>query len=242
MWVKLCMIRHIPIFRFGISRSISTTISISKKIQRRIEMGVSLRTTDCDGRFGRCWRDGSQSHRSVSTRPARSVSRLHRSNSRLHRHKQYRLEDSTLVRPFPQKWTLWADDLYMRCFVSLAHGRIDRRSRYFDDAAKQVVNFHKHLLISQGDDGALLVLRRKPSGRCFWGGQRWAMMAQVNFAGPSAEKLSDADTLMLCSGGIFLASPGGKANRACGTSCSIKRTRFSKPPAVRCLSTPLHGV
>lgn len=58
---------------------------------------------------------------------------------------QERLEDGTLVRVFPQNFTLWADDLYMSVpFLSrLAVHTGD--NQYFDDAVLQILNFDKYL-------------------------------------------------------------------------------------------------
>mgnify|MGYP001333946526 CR=1 FL=1 len=59
---------------------------------------------------------------------------------------QPRLEDGTLVRSFPRKWTLWADDLYMSiAFLARMNELPDclPAAEGIDDAARQVINFHK---------------------------------------------------------------------------------------------------
>ncbi|MGA9365531.1 MAG: glycoside hydrolase family 88 protein [Bacteroidota bacterium] len=96
--------------------------------------------------------------------------------------RQDRLEDSTLVRPFPQKWTIWVDDLYMSVAFLARMGELTHEGRYFDDAARQVINFHKHLF----DENMGLMHHCWYShvdrpGVAFWGrGNGWAMLAQVD--------------------------------------------------------------
>jgi len=96
--------------------------------------------------------------------------------------KQNRLDDGTLVRSFPKRWTLWADDLYMSVVFLSRMGFLTGESKYFDDAALQVINFHKHLFDeSKGlmhhdwySDG------ERP-GIAFWGrANGWALLAQVD--------------------------------------------------------------
>jgi len=97
-------------------------------------------------------------------------------------HRQSRLPDGTLVRGFPQKWTLWADDLYMSISFLARLGELSGDNRYFDDAAQQVINFHKYLF----DEGKGLMHHcwysdvARP-GVAFWGrANGWAMVAQVD--------------------------------------------------------------
>jgi unsaturated rhamnogalacturonyl hydrolase len=59
--------------------------------------------------------------------------------------KQSRLDDGTFVRSFPEKWTLWADDLYMSVSFLARMGELTGDRKYFDDAANQVFHFHKYL-------------------------------------------------------------------------------------------------
>jgi rhamnogalacturonyl hydrolase YesR len=97
-------------------------------------------------------------------------------------HKQVRLKDGTLVRKFPHKFTLWADDLYMGISFLARMGELTHDKKYFDDAAKQVINFHKYLF----NKNAGLMYHcwysdlKKP-GVAFWGrANGWAMLAQVD--------------------------------------------------------------
>jgi unsaturated rhamnogalacturonyl hydrolase len=111
---------------------------------------------------------------------------------------QSRLEDGTLVRPFPRKWTLWADDLYMSVSFLARMGELTGNIRYFDDAAQQVVNFHKYLF----DEGKGLLRHcwysdvRQP-GIAFWGrANGWAMVAQVDLLDRIPKGFPQRDTLL----------------------------------------------
>lgn len=59
---------------------------------------------------------------------------------------QVRLEDGTLCRYEKMPGTVWADDLFMAAPYLMRMGAITKDSRYFDDAAQQVVKFNKYLL------------------------------------------------------------------------------------------------
>lgn len=96
--------------------------------------------------------------------------------------KQDRLDDGTLVRTFPHKWTLWADDLYMGLSFLARMGELTGDRRYFDNATQQVINFHKYLF----DETKGLMHHcwysdvQRP-GVAFWGrANGWAMVAQVD--------------------------------------------------------------
>ena len=96
--------------------------------------------------------------------------------------KQHRLGDSTLVRAYPPKWTVWADDLYMSVSFLSRMGEWSGETRYLDDAAHQVIKFHEHLF----DRGKGLMVHcwyaeADRPGVAFWGrANGWAMLAQVD--------------------------------------------------------------
>jgi len=96
--------------------------------------------------------------------------------------KQNRLEDGTLARSFPYKWTLWADDLYMGLSFISRLGELTGDSKYFEFAAKQVINFHKYLF----DEDKELMYHCwysdiKRNGVALWGrANGWAMVAQID--------------------------------------------------------------
>lgn len=96
--------------------------------------------------------------------------------------KQSRLEDKTFVRSFPFKWTLWADDLYMGLSFLCRMGELTGEQKYFEDAALQVVNFHKYLF-----DEAMGIMHHfwysdvNRRSAAYWGrANGWAMVAQVD--------------------------------------------------------------
>lgn len=111
---------------------------------------------------------------------------------------QYRFEDSTLVRPVPQKWTIWADDLYMSVSFLSRMGELTGDRRYFDDAAKQVVHFHKYLFDrSTGLMAHCWYSDGNRRGVAFWGrANGWAMMAQVELLDRLPKNHPMRDTLI----------------------------------------------
>ncbi len=99
--------------------------------------------------------------------------------------RQGRLPDGTLVRDFPVKWTLWADDLYMSVSLLARLGELTGDRRWLDDAARQVIDFHRHLF----DDRTGLMVHNwysdvAPQGQrgvAFWGrANGWALVAQAD--------------------------------------------------------------
>jgi rhamnogalacturonyl hydrolase YesR len=62
---------------------------------------------------------------------------------------QYRLSDGTLARNKPLPNSVWLDDLYMAlpCFAQMA--LLTGDSRYFDDAAKQALQFHSRMFVPE---------------------------------------------------------------------------------------------
>jgi len=112
--------------------------------------------------------------------------------------RQHRLADGTFVRPFPQKWTLWVDDLYMSVSFLSRMGELSGESCYFDDAAQQVINFHKYLLSQQmGLMYHCWYSDVEHPGVAFWGrGNGWAMMAQVDLLDRLPKGHSQRDTLL----------------------------------------------
>jgi rhamnogalacturonyl hydrolase YesR len=96
--------------------------------------------------------------------------------------KQDRLPDGTLVRKFPNKFTLWADDLYMSISFLSRMGELTGEKKYLDDAVQQVINFHKYLF--NKNSGLMYHCYYsdvKRQGVAYWGrANGWAMLAQVD--------------------------------------------------------------
>ncbi len=59
---------------------------------------------------------------------------------------QVRLPDGTLCRYEPMPFTIWADDLFMSVPFLLRLGELTGKNDYFDDAAKQILNFNRYLV------------------------------------------------------------------------------------------------
>ncbi|MHB9056699.1 MAG: glycoside hydrolase family 88/105 protein [Paludibacteraceae bacterium] len=58
---------------------------------------------------------------------------------------QTRLQDGTLCRTFPKTMTVWADDAYMGTSFLTQMGKMTGEVKYFDEAAKQLINIDKYL-------------------------------------------------------------------------------------------------
>lgn len=112
--------------------------------------------------------------------------------------KQTRLSDGTFVRSFPRRWTLWADDLYMGLSFLSRMGELTHDQKYFDDAAKQVIQFHKYLF---NDYEGLMVhcwfSDVKQPGVAFWGrANGWALLAQIDLLERIPQNHPQRDTLV----------------------------------------------
>jgi Predicted unsaturated glucuronyl hydrolase involved in regulation of bacterial surface properties, and related proteins len=112
--------------------------------------------------------------------------------------KQTRLEDGTLVRSFPNTWTLWADDLYMGLSFLSRMGELTHDIKYFDDAAMQVIQFHKYLFNEQiGLMPHCWYSDVKRPGVAFWGrANGWAILAQVDLLDRLPRNHPQRDTLL----------------------------------------------
>lgn len=93
-----------------------------------------------------------------------------------------RLEDGTIARYFPHQMTIWADDLYMSVSLLAREGQRSGDRKYFDDAVRQVRQFHRYLW----DSSRQLYYHcyytdTKHHGVAFWGRcNGWVMMAQAD--------------------------------------------------------------
>ena len=111
---------------------------------------------------------------------------------------QSRLEDGTLVRSFPNKWTLWADDLYMSISFLSRMGELTKDSKYFDYAALQVINYNNYLY---NENKGLMYHNWysdvNRTGVAFWGrANGWAILAQVDLLDRLPMNYSKRDTLV----------------------------------------------
>jgi rhamnogalacturonyl hydrolase YesR len=62
-------------------------------------------------------------------------------------HRQFRLSDGTVARSDPRPDTIWADDMYMSVPFLAQLGRLTGDTRYYDDAARQVLQISARLFI-----------------------------------------------------------------------------------------------
>lgn len=58
---------------------------------------------------------------------------------------QIRLSDGTLCRTFPREMTVWADDVYMSVSFLAQMGKQTGDTKYFDEAARQIINISEYL-------------------------------------------------------------------------------------------------
>jgi unsaturated rhamnogalacturonyl hydrolase len=93
-----------------------------------------------------------------------------------------RLKDGTIARYFPHTMTVWADDLYMSVSLLARMGKLTGDTKYFDDAVKQVLQFHKYLW----DNNKQIYYHcyytdKRHNGVAYWGRcNGWMMMAQAD--------------------------------------------------------------
>jgi unsaturated rhamnogalacturonyl hydrolase len=95
--------------------------------------------------------------------------------------KQHRLADGTLARNRPMPNSLWLDDLYMSVPCLAQMGKLTGERRYYDDAAKQILQFAARMFVKER--GLYMhgwVQDMNPHPAFFWGrANGWAAMAAV---------------------------------------------------------------
>lgn len=113
-------------------------------------------------------------------------------------YKQDRLADGTFVRTWPYKYTLWADDLYMSIVFLARMGSLSGDAKYFDDAARQVINFTKYLYNKEkGLYYHCYYSEEKRNGVAHWGRcNGWAMFAQADLLEHLPADHPQRDTLL----------------------------------------------
>jgi unsaturated rhamnogalacturonyl hydrolase len=107
--------------------------------------------------------------------------------------KQFRLADGTLARNRPLPNSLWLDDLYMSVPCLAQAGKLTRDARYFDDAAKQILQFADRMFIPER--GLFMhgwVQDMDPHPVFLWGrANGWAIMAMVELLSVLPEGQAD---------------------------------------------------
>ncbi len=96
-------------------------------------------------------------------------------------HKMMRTSDGTLARPRPQRVSIWADDAYMSVPFLAQMGRLTGDRRYYDDAAKQIIQFSERLSNPQtGLFDHAWFDNEKADPKFYWGrATGWVMMAMA---------------------------------------------------------------
>ncbi len=92
--------------------------------------------------------------------------------------KEYRLSDGTFARLRPQKNTVWLDDMFMGIPTVAYMGKLTGESRYYDEAARQVVQFASRMWVEeQGLFRHGWVEEMNPHPAFFWGrANGWAIL------------------------------------------------------------------
>jgi unsaturated rhamnogalacturonyl hydrolase len=96
-------------------------------------------------------------------------------------HGQFRLPDGTLARRRPQPESLWADDLYMSVPALAQMGALTGERAWYDDAARQALQFHARLWDPQAQLYAHGCHLDQPlNAEFYWArANGWAMLASV---------------------------------------------------------------
>lgn len=94
---------------------------------------------------------------------------------------QFRLQDGTLARNRPMKNALWLDDLFMAVPALAQMGKYSGETKYFDDAAKQVLQFADRMF--NEEKGLFMhayITDMESHPEFFWGrANGWAVMTMV---------------------------------------------------------------
>lgn len=95
--------------------------------------------------------------------------------------KQMRMPDGTLARPRPQPVSLWIDDAYMSIPFLAQMGQLTGDRKYFDDAARQVIQMSARLFNPANQLFAHAWFKNtKYPPRFYWGrGAGWALMSMT---------------------------------------------------------------
>ncbi|MEP1445265.1 MAG: glycoside hydrolase family 88 protein [Paraglaciecola sp.] len=99
---------------------------------------------------------------------------------------QFRLDDGTLARHRPQYQSIWADDIYMSVPFLANMGVLTGNPKYFDDAAKQILQMAERLYIPQKElfDHGWSVTSGDYDPRFYWGrANGWTLMAMTELLG-----------------------------------------------------------
>ena len=113
-------------------------------------------------------------------------------------HKQMRMPDGTLARPRPQPVSLWIDDLYISVPFLAQMGQLTGDRAYFDDAARQVIQFSERLFDRPTGLYDHAWFENTPDDpKFFWGrGDGWALMAMAELLSVMPEDHPDRSRVL----------------------------------------------
>jgi rhamnogalacturonyl hydrolase YesR len=130
--------------------------------------------------------------------------------------KQFRLDDGLLARKSPFAKSIWLDDAYMSVPLLAQYGKLTGDKKYFDDAAKQIKGFHKHLFVPEVGlftHAGNADVGREDHPHYFWGrANGWYMVATVELLDLLPEDHADRAELIK----ILTAHAKGVATRQSG--------------------------
>lgn len=112
---------------------------------------------------------------------------------------QFRLDDGTLARHRPQYQSIWADDLYMSVPFLANMGVLTDNNRYFDDAAKQILQMAERLYIPEKElfDHGWSVTSGDYDPRFYWGrANGWTLMAMAELLEVMPDDHKDRDDIL----------------------------------------------
>ncbi|MFO7658025.1 MAG: glycoside hydrolase family 88 protein [Bacteroidales bacterium] len=112
---------------------------------------------------------------------------------------QFRLEDGTLARNRPQYQSIWADDLYMSVPFLANMGVLTGDIKYFDDAARQILQMGKRLYIPDKElfDHGWSVTSGDYDPRFYWGrANGWTLMAMTELLSVMPEDHKDRGAIL----------------------------------------------
>lgn len=112
--------------------------------------------------------------------------------------RQFRLSDGTLARNRPLPNSLWLDDLYMSVPCLAQAGALTGDRRYFDDAARQIIQFSDRMFVK--DRGLYMhawVQEMQPHPALHWArANGWAIMALTELLDVLPENHPDRGRLL----------------------------------------------
>jgi rhamnogalacturonyl hydrolase YesR len=129
--------------------------------------------------------------------------------------KQLRLPDGTLARSRPVPVALWIDDAYMSIPFLAQLGKMTGETKYYDDAARQVIGMSARLFDpATGLFDHSWFANMEDDARFFWGrGDGWALMAMAELLSVLPENHPERGTVLE----IFRRASRGAAETQGGT-------------------------